>query len=455
MLYFEFPSVSDRDRLARAAALEVDAVRVGPADAFDRLGWTIEADEVTLTSFLDRPAYHFRGGGEEGVVYADTGAVRGEPSAGERAEVAARWAGRPEGSQRVEEVRDVDQWTVAGRLRTLRPLWRHEFNDGQQVYVAGVSGDVVQHTTRRSRLGAYLGPIPHWFYFTPLRKHPVLWSRFVIGVSAVGTLVATSGLISAVLAYRRRRFDMARTRRKPSAMRWHLTLGSVFGVGAVTWALSGMLSMDPFPWSPAAASLAPRLAATLRQPPRLSRVDLAGVQRVLRAAGSSVREMQFIHVANRPAAVVRLGDAKSGVLTLDTNEIATLDQDALAKIIAAGLGNDIASIEIAGEYDSYYYERLGRAPLPVLRVAAKTGHRYYVDPASARLVGAYEGNWVDRWLYDGLHTLSVPGLSRRPLLRRAVVMFFMVGGVALSLTSVWLSWRVLWRTFRPPVRQAP
>jgi hypothetical protein len=29
--------------------------------------------------------------------------------------------------------------------------------------------------------------------------------------------------------------------------RWHTILGLVFGLGAATWAFSGMLSMDPFP----------------------------------------------------------------------------------------------------------------------------------------------------------------------------------------------------------------
>ena len=42
------------------------------------------------------------------------------------------------------------------------------------------SGDVVQYTTTGSRLGAYVGAIPHWLYFTPLRKHGPEWSRVVI-----------------------------------------------------------------------------------------------------------------------------------------------------------------------------------------------------------------------------------------------------------------------------------
>ena len=29
--------------------------------------------------------------------------------------------------------------------------------------------------------------------------------------------------------------------------RWHTVLGLIFGVATITWAFSGMLSMDPFP----------------------------------------------------------------------------------------------------------------------------------------------------------------------------------------------------------------
>jgi len=36
--------------------------------------------------------------------------------------------------------------------------------DGEQVYVSARNGEVVQHTTRETRLAAYIGAIPHWLY---------------------------------------------------------------------------------------------------------------------------------------------------------------------------------------------------------------------------------------------------------------------------------------------------
>ena len=60
---------------------------------------------------------------------------------------------------------------------------------------------MAQYTTTASRLGAYAGAIPHWLYFTPLRKHGREWSRLVIWSSGIGTL-------SAIARHRHRDLDV-------------------------------------------------------------------------------------------------------------------------------------------------------------------------------------------------------------------------------------------------------
>ena len=40
-------------------------------------------------------------------------------------------------------VEEVDQWTVAGQLHNLRPMYKYTWPDGQQVYVNGVNGEVL------------------------------------------------------------------------------------------------------------------------------------------------------------------------------------------------------------------------------------------------------------------------------------------------------------------------
>ena len=72
--------------------------------------------------------------------------------------------------------------------------------------------------------------------------------------------------------------------------------------------------------------------------------------------------------------------------------------------------------------------------------------RYYVDPGSARVVATYSSrNWVNRWLYNGLHSLNFPWLYNYRPLWDIVVITLMLGGTALCVTSLVLAWRVLGR----------
>ena len=107
--------------------------------------------------------------------------------------IATAWTGQVDAPVAIEPIDDVDQWTI--QLRGSRPLWKYRWASGEEVYVSQASGEVVQYTTPGSRVGAYLGPIPHWLYFTPLRKHASQWSTLVIWLSALGTATALVGII--------------------------------------------------------------------------------------------------------------------------------------------------------------------------------------------------------------------------------------------------------------------
>jgi hypothetical protein len=117
--------------------------------------------------------------------------------------------------------------------------------------VNGRSGEVVQYTTLGSRIGAPLGPIPHWLYYTPLRVQQKLWTNVVIWSSGIGTVMALMGLMVGISLYspsKRYRFEGAPTTIPYSGQkRLHMILGLFFGILTCTWAFSGMLSMDPFP----------------------------------------------------------------------------------------------------------------------------------------------------------------------------------------------------------------
>src|SRR5215471_12517184 len=73
MMYWDFPSVRAEDRLDRAPTLDVLHVRLSAAEAFSALHTSQTSSQIRLNSFDGRPAYHFRIGRNERIVYADTG----------------------------------------------------------------------------------------------------------------------------------------------------------------------------------------------------------------------------------------------------------------------------------------------------------------------------------------------------------------------------------------------
>ena len=77
MMYWGMPSVTARDRLMRATAIDPDRVRLSPREAVEKAGGDRAPAQVRLATFDGRPAYYV---GSQ-VVYADTGETQGPASA--------------------------------------------------------------------------------------------------------------------------------------------------------------------------------------------------------------------------------------------------------------------------------------------------------------------------------------------------------------------------------------
>jgi hypothetical protein len=460
MMYWDFPTVTGADRLAHAATLDASRVLLSPHTAFTKVASSASDStdtHILLNAFNGRPVYRFRTGRGEIVVYADTGQLRGAVSPDAMLQLASVWTNQSPGTAQVKQLRDVDQWTVQGQFRDLQPLWKYSWPDGQQVYVSQATGDVVQYTTSRSRVHAYLGPIPHWLYFTPLRKHPAQWSALVIWSSAIGTCAALLGIIIGVWSYspskRYRRAGRPTSVPYRGYTRWHMVLGLLFGVGGVTWAFSGMLSMEPFP-SPSSdpALSSRRIAQALRGEFQLAAFAHKHPAEALRELGdASVKELELTAFAGKAAYLARLANGDTRIVPVDGEPLVEFDRQRMIDVLqnAAHAGGG-ADIRVLTEYDRYYLDRRGERPLPVIVAEIHDAERtrYYIDPKTARIVGTYSGDWMNRWLYHGLHSLDFPWLYRHRPLWDGVVITFMLGGTALSLTSVILAWRVVGRKLR-------
>jgi hypothetical protein len=456
MMYFPMPSVTPAARLERLPVLDASRVVVPPREAADKLG--VDLDDLRLNSFDGRPAYRVGfGGGGGPVLYADTGEEQGEVSTEMVQRVASAWTGQPVGSASVQEVTDVDQWTLQTRLGELSPVFKYSWPNGEQVYVSQATGEVVQYTTTMSRIGAYLGPIPHWFYFTPLRKHGQEWSRIVIWSSGIGTIAAIIGVAIGLWMYspsRKYRYAGAPTSIPYRGQkRWHTVFGLIFGVATVTYAFSGMLSMDPFPsfndrTQQRQPSIEPNIRAALRGDLEPTAFDARHPRQALEQLGTlPVKELELTVFAGNAVYLAHLADGDTRVVPMNGESSTGFDQKEVIRVVSAAAEGRMTT-KVLTQYDRYYLDRTRRRPLPVVLAQATSGDqtRYYIDPKTARVVQTYNSsNWVNRWLYNGLHSLNFPWLYNYRPLWDIVVITLMLGGTALCVTSLVLAWRVLGR----------
>jgi len=112
IMYWDFPSVTETDRLERSPALDPATVRISPADAYASLNLDRPPGQVRLNTFDGRPVYRFGGGRGGRIVYADTGEAQTDVSRQMVDRVAAAWTRQPVSTATVAEVEEVDQWTV-------------------------------------------------------------------------------------------------------------------------------------------------------------------------------------------------------------------------------------------------------------------------------------------------------------------------------------------------------
>lgn len=451
LMYCDYPTVGAQDRLARAAPLDSNRVRLSPAEAYARLNAIERPTGCRLLMFDGRPAYRFEFGRDMLLVYADDGRLQDEFPADLTLHAAAAWTGQPAALARSDgPITREDQWTVSGEFRDLRPLMKYTWPDGEEVYVSTVNGQVVQYTTRASRLGAWFGAIPHWLYFTPLRRKGAIWNRVVVWSSGIGSVASLFGLLVGLLLYspRRMRYRFPRGRSSiPYAgqKRWHTILGLLFGLVACTWVFSGMLSMDPFGWDDGPDGS--RLARALRSPVDASAFTGKDPREALKESGAGTRELELAMFAGQPVYLAHQSPRQSLVIPVNGSARPLFDAKRIAGILAhAARPHQLAEVRVVNRYESYYVDRHHQKPLPVLAVRLNDpeGSLFYIDLKTARIVAGYAriSRW-NRWLYHGLHSIDLPWLySHRPAWD-FVVLSLMFGGTALSVTSVVIGWRRL------------
>jgi hypothetical protein len=234
------------------------------------------------------------------------------------------------------------------------------------------------------------------------------------------------------------------------AKRLHMVLGLFFGFLACTWAFSGMLSMDPFPIK--VTSEDPRIPEALEGESfafesfahKSPREALSEISPALNA-----KEVEFGLVDGRAFYIITQDAAHMRVVPVDGPPAMELDRQRLIELVRkASQPIGIAEARFIDQYDAHYLDRTGELPLPVLYVRMNDPQqsRFYIDPRTARVVGSYSADrWPERWLYHGFHSINLPLLYKHRPAWDIAVLFLMLGGASLSVTSVIIGWRFVIR----------
>ena len=450
------PRLSPQVRLSRLSPLDLSAVRLSPSEAIQAANLDRPAGGVRLLTVNGRPAYRF---GESASVFADSGEFMTEIDSVTATKVAAAFLNlQPNKIRLIEELNEPDQWTLT-QSRQL-PLYRMGVDDAAhtEVYVSAGTAEVVQITTRGSRVLSWVSVIPHFLYFAPLRLSNNLWVKTMTWVPAAACVLAALGIVLGIVQFRRARPHI----RYSGLMRWHYMAGLVFGVLTFTWAFSGLLSMEPWAWTEkdqVQRGVRQAFASGIRDFTAFPSFDVARWKEIL--GGRTAKEIEFVSLLDEPAYIVRTSpDAKSLVGWPDGGHqpyFVSRDPDTARFIVplnamsesrepiqsdviverleAANPDVDVQETSILTEYDSYYYSRDGQAPLPVVRMKLGDADKtwVYVDPEVAQVVGQVNRqNRIERWLYNALHTLDFSFLYYNRPLWDAVVIVLSVGGTIVS-----------------------
>jgi hypothetical protein len=487
LLYYGMPHLTAAERLTRLPELDADAIRVSPSEAATKVDG--EPFRLRISMLGDRPVYRFNTGrvfGRWTLVYADDGAR----FPGFDPDGALEWLREsvPEAAGTMSYdayLTSPDLFTHNPALQAHFPLHRIAVNDASDAvyYVSQHSGEAVMRTDRAGRWLGGSGYLVHTLFFW--RQH-TWWGTLLQVLSWGGLAMAVLGVVLGVtrFAVTPRFVRRGVASRSPYAglMKWHHYAGLIFGAAVLTWAFSGVASLNVIPGIRETLYTPAQIAAGGRsvqgEGPRLDLGEMLPGN--LRAAAAvigrdfPVKELEAVrfdgdqyYVAYRTPTEDEARSWQSwGVLdflvpSLDhEHRFVSVGNPAAGAFRRFPDGAMLAAAEHAmpgvpileaswlDEHDAYYYDTVASfdlgtmktvKTLPVLRVKFDdaAGTWLYLAPSHGQIVKSESLDRANRWGYYGLHGLDFAFLfARRPLWD--VVTIALLLGVALVSTTTLL-----------------
>lgn len=462
MMYVGYPKLTTSERLERLPGLDSASCCINLGAAVLATGVGENPKGVRLTSVSTMPRYILTFD-KQRVVAVD--AQSGKRIDGVLASDAVEAASAFSQGEKVAylDLVQEDAWTHSKALDIHRPLHRIEVRDDDStvLYVSSRTGEVVRDTTGIERGWNWVGAWIHLLY--PFRGGALdkQWHDIVVYTSLLATVLAVSGFVVGVMRWRftGRYSNASKSPYRTPFMRWHHLFGLAFGVIAITWIFSGLMSMNPWKVFDSGGKPLDELAYSGGAIKAENfQVDMRGLLKASCLEGVCPREIEW-----------RMFDGKGYLIALDGSNRASIipaskDEQQLAmfpldRLEAAGSrlvhGARVEHTEILREYDFYYYPRTAQAMmgnmdkrLPVLRLKFDDPNSTWVhlDPYTGAVIGKLDAHQrVRRWLFALLHNWDwLPLLERRPLWD-VLLILLSVGGFLVSCTGVVIGWHRLKR----------
>jgi hypothetical protein len=442
MMYHSYPVLHESDRVRHLTPI----VWNGCCKISDEaLTDDDSVKELTLEMLAGRPVLQLQSRQASRSIDLFTGRTIGRVSAAQAAEVARSQAeGSLPGAPGLIGLIDYDQWTVSAGSDATHPLYHFGLDDplGTQVYVSSASGQAVQVTTKRERFWNWVGSVPHWFYFARLRRNASLWSGVVIATSLAGCFLAGIGIYIGMYQWNRR--PVGRWTPYRGFNLWHHIAGLAFGVLALSWIVSGLLSINPWGWLEGAGALQDRTLLRGSSVPSGRQVKAAlqsfAAAHPLDIASLTVAPLNgaVYFIATSAADQRRRFGADAAPAPLNETDLAH------AAEVLGGSGQ-VPVPQLMMQEDAYYFSHHhDLARLPIYRLILGNGTRYYLDAVSGTLVAKLDdGAKAYRWWHEGLHRMDfTPAMRVRP--RWDALMLVLMSGVTLlCVTGTYLGYRRL------------
>ena len=453
MMYVEYPQLTERERVQALSPLVLDTIEVDVSSLTERITPDQVITSFSVSSHLERPAFHAQfNNGTSLMLFADTGddvAQTTRQTAEQAARIFARNTGLGDNARYLKTV-EMDQWTVYGGFANHRPLHQVALDNPENtiVYLSNATGQIVRDTHGWERGWNWVGSTIHWIYPMQLRRYPSVWADVVIVVSSLGIIAVVSGTVVGFMRLRtKRRYKNGSVTPYQGIQKWHHLMGLAFTVFVTTFVVSGLFSMNPLGIFDDKSSPAPQIIRYEGGP-----LHLEGFQDALEAMPSypgglnDLKELSW-HRINDAGVLVAHTNAGRTVVNMTTDELAARIKETVPLLLP---DHAMVQLEKLERFDNYYYSTHNRyRPLPAYRARFDDEETtwYYINASTGEILfRSTATKRMERWLYNGLHSLDFQVLLAHRPLWDILVLILSVAGIALSYTSIVIAWRRLQRT---------